>query len=235
MESLKRYTGKGVHEKVSKCVKEFMSGTILDTPSGQGALSKDLEKVGFKVFLGDIQRENILYNNGRCIQFDLNKTFPFKEGTFDNAICVEGIEHIENPHHLIKEFTRLIKRGGYLVITTPNVMTVKSRLKFLLYGYLRFFEYFDLLLLDKKNKIGMPYQQHINPIFYAEMRFILEKYGFQICGIETNKKTKKWRTIYPFLKWLIRHQTRKKFPMDPFLTSDTLLEGEVLIFIAKRL
>lgn len=235
MEFLKRYSGKGVHEKVSECVKEFMRGTILDTPSGQGALSKDIETLGFKTFLGDIQRENILYNNGRCIQFDLNKSFPFKEGTFDNAICVEGIEHIENPHHLIKEFRRLIRRDGYLVITTPNVMTVKSRLKFLLYGYLHFFEYVDLFQPDEENILEMRYQQHINPIFYAEMKFILERYGFRICRIETNKKIKKWRMIHPFLKRLIRHKTRKKFPMNPFFASDTILEGEILIFIAKRL
>jgi len=235
MESLKRYTGKGVHEKVSECVKAFMKGTILDTPSGQGALSKDLEALGFKLFLGDIQRENILYKNGRCIQFDLNQSFPFKDSTFDHVICVEGVEHIENPHHLIKEFKRLMRRDGYLVITTPNVMALKSRLKFLLYGYLHFFEDVDPLWSDKKRVTETHYQQHINPIFYAEMKFILERYGFKICRIETNKKIKKWKRIHPFLKWLIRHKTREKFPMDPFFASDTALEGEILIFVAKHL
>lgn len=235
MKSLKRYTGKGVHEKISECVKEFIKGTVLDTPSGQGALSKDLEALGFKLFLGDIQRENILYKNGRCIQFDLNQPFPFKDKAFDHVICVEGVEHIENPHHLIKEFKRLVKRDGYLVITTPNVMAIKSRLKFLLYGSLHFFEEFNSLLSDEKRGIETHYQQHINPIFYWEMKFILERHGFKICRIETNKKIKKWRRIHPFLKWLIRHKTGVKFPMDPFLASDTVLEGEILIFVAKRI
>ncbi|MBM4276286.1 MAG: class I SAM-dependent methyltransferase [Deltaproteobacteria bacterium] len=235
MESLRRYSGKGVHEKVSECVKEFMRGTILDAPSGQGALSEDIEALGFKLFLGDIQRENILYRNGRCIQFDLNKSFPFKDGTFDYVVCVEGIEHIENPHHLIKEFARLVRRDGYLVITTPNVMTIKSRLKFLFYGYLDFFEYYDPLLPEERNKTEVYYQQHINPIFYAEMKLILEKCGFKICRVETNKKVKKWKSIYPFIKWLVRKKTKKIFPMDPYFVSDTILEGQILIFIAKHL
>lgn len=235
MNSLKRYSAKGVHEKVFECMKEFGRGTVLDAPSGQGALSKDFDALGFKLFLGDIQRENILYRNGRCIQFDLNKSFPFKDATFDYVVCVEGIEHIENPHHLINEFARLVRRDGYLVITTPNVMTIKSRLKFLFYGYLDFFDYYDLLLSEERNKTEVYYQQHINPIFYAEMKFILEKYGFKTCRIETNKKVKKWRIFYPFIKWLVRNKTKKIFPVDPFFVSDTILEGQVLIFIAKHL
>lgn len=235
MKSLKRYTAKGVHEKVIECMKGFGRGTILDAPSGQGALSKDLDALGFKLFLGDIRRENILYRNGRCIQFDLNKFFPFKDGAFDYVICVEGIEHIENPHHLINVFARLVRQDGYLVITTPNVMTIKSRLKFLFYSYLDFFKDFDPLPLGEKNKMEADYQQHINPIFYAEMKFILEKYGFKICRIETNKMTKKWRMIYPFIRWLVRNKTKKTFPMDPFFVSDTILEGQILIFVAKHL
>jgi len=171
-------------------VKEFKKGTMLDTPSGQGALSKDIEVLGFKLFLGDIQRENILYRNGRCIQFDLNRPLPFKDGTFDHVICVEGIEHIENPHHLIKEFKRLVKRDGCLVITTPNVMAIKSRLKFLLYGSLRFFEEFSPLWSDEKSVIETHYQQPINPIFYWEMKFILRRYDLRYVGSRRIRRLK---------------------------------------------
>ncbi len=237
MEELKRFTVKGVHEKVLDCMGGFKKGVVLDVPSGQGAMPRDLEKFGFKVFLGDFKRENMHYRNGRCIQVDLNELLPFKEGVFDYVTCVAGIEHLDNPHHLIKEFSRLIKREGVLVITTPNVMTIRSRLKFLFYSYFESFRYIGPLPSEQQQKLkdlGLGFDfQHINPISYPEMKFILEKYGFKIERIEANRMVRKWKMIYPFLKWVIKHKTKKKLQEDPLLISDTILEGEHLIFISK--
>jgi SAM-dependent methyltransferase len=234
MEILIRHTPEGLHEKVVECIERFKGGIVLDAPSGQGALSKDLEKLGFKVFSGDIERKNIFYKNGRCIQLDLNVSLPFKEGTFDYAFCVEGIEHIENPHVLIKEFARVVKRGGYLIVSTPNVMTIKSRLRFLFYSYLDYFRYFGPPPLEEKHKIKEYEHQHLNPVFYGEMKFILEKYGFKIEKVETNRMVRKWNIIFPLIKWFIKYKTRKKFPGDPLFVSDVILEGEDLIVIAKH-
>jgi 2-polyprenyl-3-methyl-5-hydroxy-6-metoxy-1,4-benzoquinol methylase len=77
MEDLARYSAENVHNKVLDCMKAFKRGVTLDAPSGQGALAKDLERLGFKVFPGDIERKNILYKNGRCTQLDLNGPLPF--------------------------------------------------------------------------------------------------------------------------------------------------------------
>ncbi len=233
MKELKEYTAGGVHEKILNCLEGLPKGTVLDVPSGQGSLSRSLESLGFQVFSGDIERENILYRNGRCVQLDLNHFLPFKYGTFDCIVCIEGIEHIENPHHLIREFGRLVKKGGYLVISTPNVMTLKSRLRFLFYSYLDFFKYYGPLPPEQKHRIKEHKHQHLNPLFYAELKFILEKHGFGICHMDANRFVKKWRILYPFLKWFVKYKTGKKFPRDAFLVSDIMLEGEDLIYIAK--
>ena len=234
MELLIRHTPQGLHEKLVECIERFKRGVVLDAPSGQGALSKDLENLGFKVFSGDIERENIIYQNGRCIQLNLNASLPFKDGIFDYAFCVEGIEHIENPHLLIKEFARVVKEGGYIIISTPNVMTIKSRLRFLFYSYLDYFRYFGPPPSEEKHKIKEYEHQHLNPVFYGEMKFIFEKYGFNIETIETNRRVRKWNMIFPLVKWFIKYKTKKKFPKDPLLVSDVILEGEDLIFIAKH-
>jgi SAM-dependent methyltransferase len=233
MGPLKRYSTDGVHERVLECMDGLPRGLVLDAPSGMGALSKDLEKLGFKVVLGDIERKNIFYQNGRCIQLDLNVSFPFKDDIFDYVFCVEGIEHIENPHLLIREFARVVKRGGSLIVSTPNVMTIKSRLRFLFYSYLDFFRYFGPLPLEEKHKIDEYEHQHLNPVSYSEMKFILERYGFKIEKVETNRKVRKWNIIFPLIKWFVKYKTRKKFPRDPLFVSDVILEGEDLIFIAK--
>jgi SAM-dependent methyltransferase len=234
MELLIRHTPQGLHERVVECIERLKRGVVLDAPSGQGALLKDLENLGFKVFSGDIERENIIYQNGRCIQLDLNASLPFKDGIFDYAFCVEGIEHIENPHVLIKEFARVVKEGGYIIISTPNVMTIKSRLRFLFYSYLDYFRYFGPPPSEEKHKIKEYEHQHLNPVFYGEMKFIFEKYGFKIEKVETNRRVRKWNIIFPLMKWFIKYKTRKKFPKDPLFVSDVILEGEDLIFIAKH-
>lgn len=237
METLLRYSAKNVHNKVLDCMKVLKRGAVLDVPTGQGALSEDLEKLGFEVFPGDRERENIQYRNGRCVQLDLNAFLPFKGGTFNYVACVAGIEHIENPHHLIREFARLIKKNGYLIITMPNVMAIKSKLKFLLYSYFDFFEYFGGFPSEEKQKLkdlGLDFlPEHINPVLYPEMKFILEKNGFKIDRIEANRMVKKWKTIYPFVRWLVKRKT-KKFQKDPFFISPTILDGEYLIFVAKN-
>jgi SAM-dependent methyltransferase len=234
MDPLKRYSAEGVHEKVLECMTGFRRGMVLDVPSGQGALSRDLERLEFKVVSGDIERENILYKDSKNIQLDLNKPLPFKEGTFDYVVCVEGIEHIENPYALVREFARVIKRDGYLIITTPNVMTIKSRLRFLFYSYLDFFKYFGSLPLNERHRIEEFEHQHLNPLFYRQMKFIFEVYGFEIYRIETNRKVRKWKVIYPVLRWFVREKTKGKFREDPFLISDTMLEGEILIYVTKH-
>jgi SAM-dependent methyltransferase len=231
---LKRYAVEGLHEKVLKCMEELPKGLVLDAPSGQGALSEDLEKIGFKVVSGDIERENILYRNSRCVQLDLNHFLPFKQAAFDYLVCTEGIEHIENPQHLIREFSRLVERGGFLILTTPNVMTIKSRLRFLFYSYLDYFKFFGPLPPEARYRIEEHEHQHVNPLFYAEMKFILEKYGFKIERVETNRMVRKWKLIFPLIKWFVKYKTKKKFPMDPLYLSDIILEGEDLIFVTKK-
>ena len=234
MDELIRYAAEGLHEKVAECMGRLERGLVLDVPSGQGALSRDLEEVGFCMFLGDIERNNILYRNGRCVQFDLNNRVPFKDGIFDFVLCVEGIEHIENPHHLIREFSRLVKEGGHLIVTTPNVMTIKSRMRFLFYSYLDFFRYFGPVAKEEKHQMEDYDHQHLHPVLYGEMKYVLEKYGFEIEYVETNKHVKKWKLIHPWMKRLIRGKTKKKYQREPFYTSDLLLEGEILIFVARR-
>lgn len=237
MKDLARYSAENVHHKVLDCMKAFKRGVILDAPSGQGALAKDLEGLGFKVFPGDIERKNILYKNGRGTQLDLNGPLPFKDGTFDYVVCVAGVEHIENPHHLIREFARVIKGDGYLVITTPNVMTIKSRLRFLFYSHFDWFRYFGPLPPEENRKlkdVGLSFDfQHINVIFYAELKFILEKYGLEIDKVEANRMVRKYKTIYPFVRWFVRYKTGK-LQKDPFFISNTILEGEHLIFVSKK-
>lgn len=234
MTELKSYALSGTRELILRYMEKNGRGVVLDIPSGQGAFSKDLEDAGFTVFLGDLEVNNILYRNNRAARIDLNADLPFRGGSFDYVVCIEGVEHIENPHHLVRECARLLKDNGCLIVTTPNVMTIKSRLRFLFCSYLDYFRYFGPIKGESRFVLEEYDHQHINPVFYGEMKHILTKYGFSVERVETNKRVKKWKMMHPLIKSIIRYKTRKRFPKDPFYISDTLLDGEDLIFIARK-
>jgi len=88
--------------------------------------------------LGDINDEKPTFT-----RVDLEQPLPFSDAYFDAVVCCEGIEHVYSPGHLMSEFARVLKPGEILVITTPNIQNLLSRLKFLFCGYLYQFEPFS--------------------------------------------------------------------------------------------
>ncbi len=54
-------------------------------------------------------------------QWDLNEKFPYKENTFDADTCLDVIDYIENPENFGKEIYRILKPGGIVVISFPNI------------------------------------------------------------------------------------------------------------------
>lgn len=57
-------------------------------------------------------------NSGIDIISDIAK-IPVKDNSFDAVMCIEVLEHIPHPVEAIKEFSRIIKPNGYLIITAP--------------------------------------------------------------------------------------------------------------------
>lgn len=51
---------------------------------------------------------------------------PFKEGTFDYVLLLDVIEHIEDDAATILEAKRVLRRGGYIIITTPALQFIWS-------------------------------------------------------------------------------------------------------------
>ncbi|MEE9508244.1 MAG: methyltransferase domain-containing protein [Anaerolineales bacterium] len=49
-------------------------------------------------------------------------TFPLNDEAFDSVLCYETVEHFAHPEKLLFEIGRVIKTGGYLILTTPNIL-----------------------------------------------------------------------------------------------------------------
>jgi len=63
---------------------------------------------------------------------DLNQSLPYADNSFDYLICLEGIEHTENPSNTILEFQRIFRKGGKIFISTPNFLNIELRIRFFL-------------------------------------------------------------------------------------------------------
>jgi SAM-dependent methyltransferase len=63
---------------------------------------KEIYKYGKLDYVGDI--------------WDINE----KESTFDTILCTEVFEHIPHPIKTLKEFNRLLRKGGQLILTAPS-------------------------------------------------------------------------------------------------------------------
>ncbi len=65
---------------------------------------------------------------------DLNRGLPFEDASFDLVYSIEVIEHVESHHRFIAEAARVLKPGGWFVLTTPNLHRLNNRFRYMLTG-----------------------------------------------------------------------------------------------------
>jgi ubiquinone/menaquinone biosynthesis C-methylase UbiE len=63
---------------------------------------------------------------------DLNQSLPYPDNTFDYLVCLDGIEHTESPSNTIREFQRVLRKGGKKFLSTINFLNIERRIRFLL-------------------------------------------------------------------------------------------------------
>ncbi|MBL0928076.1 MAG: class I SAM-dependent methyltransferase [Phycisphaerales bacterium] len=66
---------------------------------------------------------------------DLNRPLAYPDASFDVVYSTEVIEHVESHRNFVTEACRVLKPGGWLVLTTPNLHRILSRLHFFLSGH----------------------------------------------------------------------------------------------------
>jgi SAM-dependent methyltransferase len=103
---------------------------------GTGKLSRALAERGFEVTASTFGAALDLGPGIRCLaHIDLNLPLPIADAAFDCAVLQEVIEHLENPAHVVREFSRILRPGGLWVLTTPNASNVRSHYLLWQYGF----------------------------------------------------------------------------------------------------
>jgi ubiquinone/menaquinone biosynthesis C-methylase UbiE len=179
-------TSKNTHNVVADLLPEQNHQKVLDIPSGAGAFTQRLIKKKIEVHSADI--ENLMQvPNQHFRQADMNKVLPYPDGFFDVVACIDGIEHLERPFDFIRESCRILRKGGSIIISTPNINSIRSRWRWFWTGH------------HNKNKVPLnenkaSFLHHINMMSYQRLRYILHSNGFQIDRVTTNR--------VKFISWL---------------------------------
>lgn len=125
----------GINKYVSQYISklENINGkTVLDIPAGDGRSSYAFHSKGAVVHSYDLFPSFFKIKDISCRHADLQKGVPEKNESMDYVICQEGIEHMANQYQVFCEFNRVLKTGGYFLLTTPNLSNARSRLSMFL-------------------------------------------------------------------------------------------------------
>lgn len=243
--SVRPLAHEAIHTTVINLLKPLPTGPLLDVPAGEGALAASLIELGMDVRCCDLYPGIFGLENVEIKRADLSDSLPYEDGTFEYVTCIEGLEHIENPHQAIREFARVLKPGGRIIVSIPNILNIEERFKWLFFGYTSHFKPLSSEFL--KSAVSNEFEGmqevalHINPIAYSEVRYALENSGFSICGIHRDKpKTNSWAFL-PFV-WLIRaisatQSTKKQKERwsKELNSNEILLGGNTLVIEAVKL
>jgi SAM-dependent methyltransferase len=217
----------GVHEAVL-AVLPPAPASVLDIGAGPGALSLALHRRGYSVRACDLHPEDFRVPSVPCDRADLGEPLPYASGTFDAATLVEVLEHLEHPLRAVQEAVRVVRPGGVVVATTPNMQSFLARCHFLLRGnFGRWFPDAEIRGADPR-----PGWDHIMPIHPLAMERLIERAGADLEAVQANELVRirgansalsvlgKIVEVFlvPFLK-----------PSDP-----TRLRGDILVFRMRR-
>jgi methionine biosynthesis protein MetW len=112
----------------------------------------------------------------RAIHITDASSLPFADGMFDVVVCIEVLEHLFAPQSALQEIRRVLRPGGRLIATVPNIAAWRWRL--------------DMLVAGRWNPIGdersaaEPWRDpHIRFFTTRSMRRLLRETGFEVITV----------------------------------------------------
>jgi 2-polyprenyl-3-methyl-5-hydroxy-6-metoxy-1,4-benzoquinol methylase len=175
----------GLHEwltaQVSKLPGICSDTPILDLGCGTGSWLSQLAAAGYHDLTGvDSQNETRFAALGRInfVNGNLNdQDLMLGERKFGLITAIEVIEHLARPERLFDHALRYLGPNGWMIVTTPNIYSLRVRMRFFVEG--------EMLWFDKYAN-----DHHIHPVLLRALkRVVLEPRALSIVEIRTYPET----------------------------------------------
>lgn len=117
------------HELAKKQLGEIAGLRVLEIGCGPGSFAKYLAEQGAVVTAADFSpaavelTSELVGPDVRTLVADV-QALPFEDESFDLVVSLETLEHVPDPDRGLAELVRVTKRGGRLVVTTPNYLSL---------------------------------------------------------------------------------------------------------------
>jgi len=233
-----------VLDKTINIVEEFNKQgkvpVIMEIGPGQGYFLKeltktlDLKKLNCVVESGDIEPEQILSDSINAHTFNAQNEFGLSK-KYDLIIAVELVEHIENPFHFIREIAKSLSPNGQAIITSPNILSIRSRFRFLATGQ---YDYFRRPYNEHRLNMG-----HVNPINPIQLNYIFRKNGFSCKSVQGNTLSLDsivyapvipFIVLFTYIHYILRERSKKQkernMELAAMILKPSILLGKCAIY-----
>lgn len=234
-----------IHEKVLELLlaeSGWESWTrYLDIGSGRGTLiTRVKSKLKVEASACDYT-DTLMQVPGQKVDIaNLNhERLPYDDATFDVVTATEVIEHLEDFRQVVREIHRVLKPGGVCILSTPNILNLNSRLRFLTFGFWNLFG-----PLPVKHSALYSTGGHINPVSWFYVAHALLDAGFPDVTPHIDRRQRsampKLVLLYHFIKFfgfLAMRRERLRFktldeanePLVAAMSSVDMLLGRTII------
>jgi 2-polyprenyl-3-methyl-5-hydroxy-6-metoxy-1,4-benzoquinol methylase len=161
-------SGGAIYRTVGTLLGERSAGGVLaDIGCGGGNLWREIAPSFSRCIGVDAVRYDGLPDTVEFLHADLDRLpLPLPDAAADVVAAVEVVEHLENPRAFCRELARVTRPGGWVVMTTPNQLSLLSLL--------------TLVLKQRFSAFQDPsYPAHITALLEVDLRRIATE-----CGLE---------------------------------------------------
>lgn len=156
---------------------------IVDLGAGNPAVSDNIKcKKQIKIDIDPTTKPDIV-----C---DLTKGIPLPENSADIVVASEILEHIYNSKKFVSEIRRVLTNNGHLILSCPNICSLKYRIAFLIGK-----------IPAHAAKADMSYEDdrpgHIRDYNFKEVKELLTMFNFKIIKSYTDGIHYKSKLIVP--------------------------------------
>lgn len=187
-----------------------ITGEILDMGAGSGYLTRLLSDARVRSGLprgkglsacdmdaGPFSAEGVPFT--RC---NVDEGLPYPDASFDAVVAIEVMEHTRTPYRVLGEIARVLRPGGMLIFSVPNVGHMLSRITFAASGHYYMFPSPSTKLSNAGRLSG-----HVTPLPFQYWHYGLRTAGFSDIQLRSDRIKKGAAGLAAFFWPIVRFST----------------------------